>query len=404
MRLAFIHPSFEQRGGAENHLIAAMQALAERGHTVDLFTARYDESLHLPLAQARFAVHCIGGRGFMEGIPGTWRAIRALSRALRGYDLALPANFPAHIWTALGDHGVPVAWLCMEPKRNLYPRLMYAEAPGFGAWAYRTLSDYRGREGLRLLLREDAHVLLPYPVRAALQRLLDRLAVRRVRAILANSPYTADKARQLYHHPRVYVTWAGVPLPLPQASAQPPERLILIPTRLEPIKNVETALRAVRLLASEGQLDGWQVIVTGGGEDEERLRALAGEWGLGEWVTLTGFVSHERLSELYARCAMVVYPSLAEPLGLPCAEAALYGKPVIASHQGGPATLIQDGITGLLVDMTSPQALAKAIAGLIADPDRAAAMGAAGRGWAEPRLGLPAWVERFEAVLAELIS
>jgi glycosyltransferase involved in cell wall biosynthesis len=404
MRLAFIHPSFEQRGGAENHLIAAMQGLAERGHTVDLFTARYDESLHLPLAQARFGVHCIGGRGFMEGIPGTWRAIRALSHALRGYDLALPANFPAHIWAALGDHGAPIAWLCMEPKRNLYPRIMYAEAPGFGAWAYRTLSDYRGREGLRLLLREDAHVLLPYPMRAALQRLLDRLAVRRVRAILANSPYTADKARQLYHHPRIYVTWAGVPLPALESSARPPERLILIPTRLEPIKNVATALRAVHLLAGGERLNGWQVVITGGGEEEARLRELTAELGLGGQVVFTGFVSRETLDELYARCAMVVYPSLAEPLGLPCAEAALYGKPVIASHQGGPATLVQDGVTGLLVDMTSPQALAEAIGALIADPEWAAAMGAAGRAWVEPRLGLPAWVEGFETMLAEVAS
>ena len=404
MRLAFIHPSFEQRGGAENHLIAAMQGLAERGHTVDLFTARYDESLYLPLEQARFGVHCIGGRGFMEGIPGTWRAVRTLSRALRGYDLALPANFPAHIWTALGDHGVPTAWLCMEPKRNLYPRIMYAEAPGFDAWAYRTLSDYRGREGLRLLLREDAHVLLPYPVRAALQRLLDRLAVRRVRAILANSPYTADKARQLYHHPRIYVTWAGVPLPPPDALTWPPEPLILIPTRLERIKNVETALRAIHRLAGGGQLSGWQVVITGGGEDEARLRALSAELGLGGQVTFTGFVSREALGRLYARCAMVVYPSLAEPLGLPCAEAALYGKPVIASHQGGPATLVQDGVSGLLVDMTSVPALARAIAALIADPARAAAMGAAGRAWTEPRLGLPAWVEKFEAVLVETAS
>jgi phosphatidylinositol alpha-1,6-mannosyltransferase len=46
---------------------------------------------------------------------------------------------------------------------------------------------------------------------------------------------------------------------------------------------------------------------------------------------------------------------------------------------------VQDGVTGSVVDPRSPEAVADAIAGLLADPARAAAMGRAGRAWVEQR-------------------
>ena len=54
-------------------------------------------------------------------------------------------------------------------------------------------------------------------------------------------------------------------------------------------------------------------------------------------------------------------------------------KPVIATRAGGPVEIVLDGVTGLLVPPASPMDLAAAIVSLLSNPDRAQAMGAAGR-------------------------
>jgi len=396
MKLAFVYASFDHGGGAENYLIAALTALSERGHDVHLFTASYNETYYSPAAQQAFSIDLIGGRGFDEGIGGTWRNIRVLTTCLRGFDRCVAVNFPAHVWVALGMHRLPVIWLCMEPKRNLYPRVLYTEAPGFREHQYRRALDYRGFRGLFRLVTADPHVLLPYWARAALQRGLDQIAARRVQRILALSPYMQAKIAQIYQHPHIDLIWAGVEPPA--AAAAPSEPLILIPTRLEPIKQVEVALHATALLGSA--LGDYRLCIVGTGSDQARLERLALELGLTERVTFTGYISTTERDSYYNRCAFVVYPALAEPFGLPCVEAGRAGKAVIAAHQGGPATIIEPGVTGLLVDMTSPRALADAMRRLMIEVDQREAMGTAARRHIETLMSISAWMDRFETALA----
>src|SRR5205085_80477 len=83
--------------------------------------------------------------------------------------------------------------------------------------------------------------------------------------------------------------------------------------------------------------------------------------------------------------ALFVGPSVYEPLGIVNLEAAACGTAVVASAVGGIPEVVDDGRTGLLVpyDPGNPSAfeagLAARISELLADPTRAAAMGAAGR-------------------------
>jgi len=397
LRLAFVHPSLCERGGAENYLITAASGLAQRGHAVDILTADYDATYFPALEQAEYRVELLGGRGYHQGLAETLAMRRQLPARLQGYDLVIPVNFPAHLWTSALSRPARCVWLCFEPKRNLYPKIMYAEAGDFKAHGYRTAADYRGWRGWVRLLTRDPHVLLPYSVRSALQRSLDRLAVRRVDHILTHSPYTAEKIHRIYPGKAVDVVWAGVAVPPSDQRANEP--LILVPTRLERIKNVEVVLRAIHTLRSQGLLTGWRVVVLGTGSDELRLRTLNSSLGLDSIVTFTGFVGDAERDALYSRCAMVVYPSLAEPLGMPCVEAGLHGKPVIAANAGGPASFIEHMKTGLLVDVSQPDAVAQAIAELMASPEYVRNLGAAARTAFIPRFGLDAWLASFEDTL-----
>jgi glycosyltransferase involved in cell wall biosynthesis len=115
-------------------------------------------------------------------------------------------------------------------------------------------------------------------------------------------------------------------------------------------------------------------------------------------------VAHDEVMAAFAHCAMGIVPSRwEEPFGFVALEANAVGRPVVATRVGGLASVVHDGVTGVLVEPRDPPSLAAAIQGLLDDPVRATAMGAAGRAHAagySVRLAAP----RFDALLEELVS
>jgi glycosyltransferase involved in cell wall biosynthesis len=102
------------------------------------------------------------------------------------------------------------------------------------------------------------------------------------------------------------------------------------------------------------------------------------ELGLEDHVTFTGRLATEDLVRAHNEAAVMVSPSLYEGFGLPAAEAQACGTPVVATTAGAFPEIIVDWETGLLVRPGDARPLADAIASLLADPARRAAMGAAG--------------------------
>ena len=154
-------------------------------------------------------------------------------------------------------------------------------------------------------------------------------------------------------------------------------------SRLVPRKGFDTAIRAVALLHhSRPRL---QLVISGGGRDEDRLRGLAAS--LRAPVRFLGRVSNDDLPRLYG-CADV-YTMLCrnrwggleqEGFGIVFLEAAACGVPQVAGDSGGAAEAVDDGVTGLVVRRPDdPRVVAAAIERLLDDPEQARAMGAAGR-------------------------
>jgi alpha-maltose-1-phosphate synthase len=85
-------------------------------------------------------------------------------------------------------------------------------------------------------------------------------------------------------------------------------------------------------------------------------------------------------------------------------EAMACGTAVVASRTGGIPEVVADGQTGLLVPPGEPEALAAALNALIRDPDRAAAMGRAGRKRAVAEFGWPAIAAQTVALYSELVA
>jgi glycogen(starch) synthase len=101
---------------------------------------------------------------------------------------------------------------------------------------------------------------------------------------------------------------------------------------------------------------------------------------------------------------IVVMPSRwEEAFGLVALEAALMGRPVVATRVGGLPEVVVDRETGLIVQKDDSEALADAIASLLDQPQQAMAMGNAGRLRAQQIFSLQRYVDAYDALYRTLI-
>ncbi|WP_040610795.1 glycosyltransferase family 4 protein [Oceaniovalibus guishaninsula] len=129
-------------------------------------------------------------------------------------------------------------------------------------------------------------------------------------------------------------------------------------------------------------------IVMGRAVDKDRaflddLRSRIGTAGLSDRLRILPEVPVDAMAEWYAALDLYVAPQRWEGFGLTPLEAAACGVPSVATRVGAFEDLVCDGTTGLLVPPDDTPAMARAMAGLLDDPARLAAMGGAARARAE---------------------
>ena len=141
--------------------------------------------------------------------------------------------------------------------------------------------------------------------------------------------------------------------------------------------------------------------MTGDGPLRAELEARAAQPDLTERVHFLGW--RTEMAPIYAALDIFLMPSLWEGFGLVLLEAMAQGVPVVGSAVSAIPEVVADGETGLLVPPRDPVALAEALAALLADPARRAAMGAAGRARLEAEFS-PARMVGATAALYERLA
>jgi glycosyltransferase involved in cell wall biosynthesis len=132
------------------------------------------------------------------------------------------------------------------------------------------------------------------------------------------------------------------------------------------------------------------------------LESLAADLGLGDRLRIVGF--RDDIETVFAAADAVAVPSTRpEPFGLVALEAATAGLPVIAAAHGGLPEIIRHEETGLLVEPSNPDALARAVRALVDDPGAAAALGAAAATDVASRFRRQDTVAAIEATYDELL-
>jgi glycosyltransferase involved in cell wall biosynthesis len=152
--------------------------------------------------------------------------------------------------------------------------------------------------------------------------------------------------------------------------------------RFNPGKGHDVLLRAMALVAGSHP-DASCVLVgdalfRGELEWKTRMRALAGDLGLGDRVVFAGW--RDDVPAVLSALDILVHPPTT-PDSLPGAvlEAMAVGRPVVAAAIGGLPEIVEEGVTGYLVPPRNAGALASTLCGLLGDPAARANMGAAGR-------------------------
>jgi phosphatidylinositol alpha-1,6-mannosyltransferase len=185
--------------------------------------------------------------------------------------------------------------------------------------------------------------------------------------------------------------------------------VVVCVSRLVPRKGQDALIRALPLIRRT--VPDAALLIVGGGPYEADLRRLAATTGVAGHVVLTGAVPQEELPVHYAAGDVFAMPCRTrrggldvEGLGIVYLEASATGLPVVAGRSGGAPDAVLAGETGYVVDGRSVAAIARRVAGLLADPAAAAVIGKRGRAWVEREWRWDLLADRMGDLLAGAVT
>lgn len=185
-----------------------------------------------------------------------------------------------------------------------------------------------------------------------------------------------------------------------QALGLSPETLVIGTIgRLAPEKRFDLLFRALSFLFKTGY--NFATVLVGDGPMKAELKSLAGELNLQDRVIFLG--QRRDIPQLLSLVDIFVLPSDCEGFPNVLLEAMAMAKPVVATRVGGTSELVEEGITGLLVEAGNPRLLADAIARLIDNPQMATAMGLRGRQQVEQAFNLDHMVAQTTSLYRDLL-
>ena len=232
----------------------------------------------------------------------------------------------------------------------------------------------------------------------------DRWVMRRVDAVVCVSEGMAAKvrgagvpaARSPVIRNAIDAAAFGPPDPAVRESLrglfrERPGRIVAAAGRLSPEKGFDVLIDAAVRLAPDWPDVGFAVF--GDGPLREELIRRIAERGLQGRFVLAGFRTD--LERLLPACDLAVSSSHTEGLPVAVLEEMASGLPVVATAVGGTPEVVEDSVTGRLVPPGDPAALARVMAELLAAPERARAMGRAGRRRVETCFAFTAQAEEY---------
>jgi len=256
--------------------------------------------------------------------------------------------------------------------------------------------------GVPLVIRPHGSDILPGEWIASNPRLVVKMqrALRAADVVVAQSGSLAMRLRELgVPAERLRLIHNGVRLPAGTPDLLPDEPSVFAMGSLSRKKGFDILLQAFRLVRE--RVRGASLTLAGEGPEKARLAALASSLGIGDAVTFAGVVTGEVKAALFQRARSFVSSSRREPFGNATLEAMAAGRPIVATRVGGHLELLEDEVSGLLVEPEDAEGLARAIVMLLEDRKRAAEMGRAALARAQA-FSWDGMVDKYEGLYREL--
>jgi glycosyltransferase involved in cell wall biosynthesis len=324
MRIALVHDWLTGMRGGEK----ALEVLCELYPDADLFTL-----IHVRGSVSQ-TIECLEPRtSWLQYLPGIGRYYR--------YCLPL---FPAVIEQFdLDQYELIISTSHCAAKAVVKPgtarHLCYCFTPMRYAWDQ--FEAYFGRDRVGPV----ASAVIK-PMLGALAR-WDAATAGRADRYVAISRHVASRIERYYNRQAI-VVYPPVDTTFYCPDGTVPERCALIVSALVPYKRIDLAIEACRRL-------NMPLRIVGTGPEHERLMSAAGPD-----VTFMGSLTNEEIRDLYRRASVVLLPG-EEDFGIAPVEAQACGRPVVALGRGGALETVLDGVTGILVEEPSADALADGI-------------------------------------------
>ena len=199
------------------------------------------------------------------------------------------------------------------------------------------------------------------------------LALRRLKAVIAASDFTAQVIADVYHIPlqRLFMCHLSIAagrystsMALREKVGPHSPRVLFVGGNMQR-KGLPNLIKAARhVLESFPDVEFW---IAGKDKAEPYMQAMCSKAGVSKHFRFLGWQSQDELLGLYAQADIFVMPSLTEAFGVVFLEAMAAGMPVIGTRVGGIPEIIEDGRNGLLVDNDNVKELGDAIVSLLAN-------------------------------------
>jgi sugar transferase (PEP-CTERM/EpsH1 system associated) len=172
--------------------------------------------------------------------------------------------------------------------------------------------------------------------------------------------------------------------------------------RLDLVKDHASLLAAFKLLRAQAPRSDCRLVIIGDGPQRDTLARQIAQLGLAASVRLLG--NRSDVAALLGECDLFALSSIAEGMPVTVLEAMAAGLPVVATGVGSVATVVADDVTGTLVPVRDPRALADALAMYVDDAALRSRLGEAGRARVTTQFTLAAMVSSYTALYDGLLG
>lgn len=374
VKIVNVYGAMDRMHGATKYVMAFATELRRQGHDSSIVCS----SFRIPKPYWLEADVVESRKAHPDRVPTDSRVRRAAARLLDASPVARRVEPDADVVVLHSEHALPslpfvrrrcpravIAYYCYQPPREAYD-LWNVVKKDFG-----------------LPTRAALAVVLP------IYRLLDKTLARASDRVLVFSPEYRAYARSIYGDLDYLIVPAGIDFQMfdvhdvsihevRRRIRGEADHMLLMVAALTRKKNVDRFVRLLAALRDRG-LDV-RGTVLGEGPLEAELTVLARELGVEDHLVLTGFVTQEDLPAYHHAADVLLYLEPGGAWTMSILEAGAAGVPVIVAPGGSIPTLVEDGVTGFVLNAADDEGeLLQRTLALLGDPGLRARMGEANR-------------------------